>query len=106
MRLATLLNAALVPALALAWAIPSMTAASPTVETTWGAEPVHQAAEWTPRMAELFPGCQRHLPDGVVPAAVVWVQDGWPVRVPFTAAWRRTHDGDAGNQGEVVALCR
>lgn len=105
-RLATILNAALAPALAFAWAVPAMTATSLTVTTTWGAEPVHQAASWSPRMAELFPGCQRELPDGVVPAAVVWVQDGWPRKVEFADAWRRTHDADRDNHGEVVAQCR
>lgn len=79
----------------------------PVVETaTWEPPQTTAHAEWSHRLAGLFPGCRAELPEGVIPSAVVWIKDGWPVRVAFTTAWARTHDEGASNHGEVVALCR
>lgn len=104
-RLTIALHLLLAPVFALAVTVPAMTAELPTWSSYYlPSDPA--PAEWTPKLAERFPGCRAELPEGVIPGSVVWVKDGWPVRVPFAKAWDLTHDGSERNHGTVVAECR
>ena len=95
-------------AVAFAWALTFSAAASQTaiVDSEIGHRPVAPLIEWSATLAAQFPGCAASLPKGVIPSEGVEVRSGFPVRVGFDDAWKRTHDADDSNNGEVIAACR
>lgn len=82
----------------------------------WSADSAVQSANdtkpvnvptWRAQYADRFPGCQAALPAGVVPSAVVAVQqNGTVVQVPVQAAWVANRDDTRHNDTWIVGQCR
>lgn len=62
------------------------------------------SVQWSTALQQQFPDCRPRLV-GQLPASVVEVRSGMPLRVGFADAWRRTHDEDPGNNGQIIAVC-
>lgn len=107
---AALLNAALLPAFALAFMLAGITHDAPQggwVGTdTALAQKAHNVPEWTPAIAKAFPACEAFQEGVLAPQVVIVDQQGAAHRVSLEAAQVRATDASTVNDMWVVGLCR